>query len=136
MDNGISKRILALQAAKFEHADSLPLDDSREESNIIPFSDVPDRANDGEGPDGDITVINFQKGVGKAQNFEGFVDTHLIDDSLKKPAAPFVPTVATTTTTTSTTTTSATTASSTAAKKPVFVGFRPTSLPPLKTSPR
>ena len=135
MDNGISKRILALQAAKFEHADSLPMDDSREESNIIPFSDVPDSDSEGV-DDGDITVINFQKGVGKAQNFEGFVDTHLIDDSLKKPAAPFVPTVATTTTTTSTTTTSATTASSTAAKKPVFVGFRPTSLPPLKTSPR
>ncbi len=73
-----------------------PIDDS-EESNIIPFADVAvpavppsaegaptafGAAANGELDDEDITVINLQKDKGK-QNFKGFVDTDLIDDSLR-----------------------------------------------------
>ncbi len=99
-----------------------PVIDDSEESNIIPFSDVavpavPPSAEGaptavgGGGPfdsprgtdeqtsldDADITVINLQRDKGK-QNFKGFVDTDLIDDSLRHREDdghghhPFIPT--------------------------------------------
>ena len=60
------------------------IDDS-EESNIIPFADVP--SDDGVPSeqvfeDTDITLINLQRDKAK-QNFKGFVDTDLIDDNLR-----------------------------------------------------
>ncbi len=87
-----------------------PVIDNSEESNIIPFADVavPAVPEDQLVHDDidDLTVINLQKSKGN-QNFKDFVDTDLIDDSLRhrehdhddhvkedeKIHIPFVPTV-------------------------------------------
>ena len=127
---------------------SIPLDDDNEESNIIPFSDVPSDDgvnNDPEELDGSaITVINLQKDRAK-QNFKGFIDTDLIDDSLRKSTSrpPFVPTISpqfrlTTTKRTTTTTTPKSTSpfvkTTTTSRPPSSssVRFLPTSLPPIR----
>ena len=94
--------IAQVQATKADHLD-LPdhrtklekgnaakgvIDDS-EESNIIPFADVPSDGNNVPSEqvfeDTDITVINLQRDKAK-QNFKGFVDTDLIDDNLRTTA--------------------------------------------------
>ena len=70
-----------------------PIIDNSEESNIIPFADVPEDENvphEQNFDDRDITVINLQKDKAK-QNFKGFVDTDLIDDSLRNRNPPPAP---------------------------------------------
>ncbi len=97
--------IAQVQAAKADDdADNIGTTGGRpsEENNLIPFADVavpavppsaegaPTAVGDviltGQGDasldDSDITVINLQRNKGK-QNFKGFVDTDLIDDSLR-----------------------------------------------------
>jgi hypothetical protein len=132
---------------------SIPLDDEHEESNIIPFSDVPsddDVSNDPQDLDGSaITVINLQKDRAR-QNFKGFIDTDSIDDSLRKSThrPPFVPTISpqfrvtptslrtTSTTTRSSTSTFGRTTTTTRLRSSSSVGFLPTSLPPLRDNHR
>ena len=136
---------------------SIPFDDEDEESNIIPFADVPsddDVSNSPEELDGSaITVINLQKDRAR-QNFKGFVDTDLIDDSLRKSTArpPFVPTIspqfrvkptssnvikskATTTTTQAPSSSFAKTTTSRPSSSSSH-RFLPTSLPPLRENER
>ena len=132
---------------------SIPFDDDNEESNIIPFADVPSDDgvnNDPEDLDGSaITVINLQKDRAR-QNFKGFIDTDLIDDSLRKSTPRssqiFVPTISpqfrvnpTLRTTTKTTRRPISTFGRTSTSKPVSsssAGFLPTSLPPLRENER
>lgn len=105
-----------------------PIDDS-EESNIIPH-----RGNEEIIPNDDITVINLQKNKGQ-QNFNGFVDTDIIDDSLRRQPEdehnhqhiPFIPTARAPPRPTEVTTASTTTSTQ---KTSLFI---PTSIP-LSTS--
>ena len=113
------------------------LDDS-EESNLIPLSAIPtdtisNTQSDSKGDD--ITVISLKKDKGK-QNFQGFVDSDLIDDNRSPPVLQFIPTRpppppprTTTTTTLRTTTTTTTTTRRTTEidNQDTTSEFRPTS---------
>ena len=135
--NHLLAHVQAVKAAEESHNEDLKnnkkeknkaLDDS-EESNIIPLSAIPTiSSSDVEAAQDDatITLINLQKDKSKGQTFKSFVDTDSIDginDNVRSPPIPFIPTRAppplttiqefTTTTTTTRRTTTTTTSTTT-----------------------